>query len=116
MGCAAQRVIISYQNDEGALVRFGSEVRRAAAANNWRYEVVGGKEEGLLLYLQRLSFLPASEVVAQWTAGALDALVVPADEMPGLTNATPAGIEGAVKINGRERRYLVLKRTPEPNR
>jgi hypothetical protein len=109
-GYAAQRVIISYRNDEGALVRFGREVRRAAAANNWRYEVVGGKEEGPLLYLDRLQFIPPDEAIAQWNAGTLDALVVPADEVPALTNVRPTEIEGAVKINGRERRYLLLKR------
>jgi hypothetical protein len=109
-GYAAQRVIISYRNDEGALVRFGAEVRRAAAANNWRYEIVGGKEEGPLLYLDRLRFTTPAEAVQQWNAGTLDALVVPADEVPGLTNAKPSGIEGAVKINARERRYLLLKR------
>jgi hypothetical protein len=38
--------------------------------------VVGGREEGMLLYLRRDHFLAPNDAVAQWKAGQLDALVV----------------------------------------
>jgi 4-amino-4-deoxy-L-arabinose transferase-like glycosyltransferase len=108
-GYAAQRVFISYRNDEAALVRFGREVRNAAAANNWRYEVIGGREEGLLLYLQRLRFISPEQALERWRHGSLDALVVPADEIPPLAQTLHAGIEATVRINGRDCRYVLLK-------
>ena len=50
---------------------------RMAEKNHWRYEVVGGREEGMLLYLRRDHFLSPNDAVQQWNAGQLDALVVP---------------------------------------
>ncbi len=57
-------------------MRFSREVREEAAQRGWRYEVVGGREEGMLLYLRRDHFLPPDDAVTQWKAGQLDALVV----------------------------------------
>jgi 4-amino-4-deoxy-L-arabinose transferase-like glycosyltransferase len=107
---AAQRVITSYQNGEAALVEFGAAVRREAAQNHWRYEVVGGPEEGLLLYLRKTRFVKPDEAIARWSGGELDAVVVPADNVPAFPGATPAGIEAAVTINQQPRRYLLLRR------
>ncbi len=107
---AAQRVVISYRAADDALVRFGRAVRQEAAAHSWRYEVIGGQEEGLLLYLRRLHFIKPADAAERWNAGSLDALVVPAEDLPPLPAATSVGIEGTVRINGRPRRYLLLKR------
>ncbi|MBA2623508.1 MAG: hypothetical protein H0U88_07835, partial [Chthoniobacterales bacterium] len=110
----AQRVIISYRADDGALARFGATVREQARTKNWRYEVIGGKEEGLLLYLRRTRFMKPAEAVERWQAGALDALVAPAEELSPLRNdlpgVVPSGLEAAVIINDRERRYIFLER------
>lgn len=62
-----------------ALVRFSNQVRREAGRDGWRYEVVGGREEGMLLYLRRDHFLPPDQATAEWAAGDLDALVVRSD-------------------------------------
>ncbi|MGI8820493.1 MAG: ArnT family glycosyltransferase [Chthoniobacterales bacterium] len=111
----AQRVLPGYRSQEGALVQFGKEVRQEAAAHAWRYEVIGGKEEGLLLYLRRTRFISPVEAAARWSAGTLDALVVPAGELPALALMLPGakrgGIEGAVTIHGSERRYVLLTRS-----
>ena len=40
------------------------------------YAVVGGREEGMLLYLRRDHFLTPDDAVQQWRTGQLDALVV----------------------------------------
>ncbi|MEO6971446.1 MAG: hypothetical protein ABI217_11190 [Chthoniobacterales bacterium] len=59
-----------------ALVQFSRKVRGQAAQHGWRYEVVGGREEGMLLYLRRPHFLSADDALQQWNAGQIDALVV----------------------------------------
>jgi len=59
-----------------ALVQFGRKVREEAEAHQWRYEIVGGREEGMLLYLRRTHFLSANDALEQWRTGQLDALVV----------------------------------------
>ncbi|HEX4629817.1 MAG TPA: hypothetical protein VH188_02540 [Chthoniobacterales bacterium] len=77
---------ISLANREGldAYAVFGRAVTREAAAHGWRYGVVGGEEEGMLLYVRRTEFLEPSEAAADWNAARLDALVVPDDEIEGL--------------------------------
>ncbi|CAN5639080.1 hypothetical protein BH18VER1_BH18VER1_16300 [soil metagenome] len=110
----AQRVVISYRSGDDGLVRFAEQVRRGAVMNGWRYEVIGGSEEGLLLYLRRTRFLKADEAVARWNGGELDALVMPADDAPrllaSLPDATETSLEGAITINDRARKYVLLKR------
>lgn len=59
-----------------ALVQFAREVRQQAEKHRWRYEVVGGREEGLLLYLRHAHFVKADAALQQWGAGQLDALIV----------------------------------------
>ena len=53
-----------------------------------RYEVVGGREAGLLLYLRRAHFLAPNAASKLWNTGALDALVLP-------QKADRAGFAGA---------------------
>jgi 4-amino-4-deoxy-L-arabinose transferase-like glycosyltransferase len=66
----------SYHGNADALVRFSREVRRAAEQRHWRYEIVGGREEGLLLYLRHDHFVALNDALQKWNAGQLDALVV----------------------------------------
>ena len=75
-GYAAWKIGSAYQENAGALVRFSRQVRGEAQENAWHYEVVGGREEGLLLYLRRDHFLSPNEAVARWNVGQLDAVVV----------------------------------------
>ena len=67
--------IDSYRNNRDALVKFGREVRRIAAAEHLRYEILPASDEGLLLYLQRPRFFREPPV-------GCNALVVPLDEEP----------------------------------
>jgi hypothetical protein len=113
-GYAAQRVFLSYRANDAALVRFGAAVRREAAARGRRYEVMGGKEEGLLLYLRRTRFIKADEAAERWESGTLDALVAPVEEVPHLLTALPGStlgkLEGSVMIDAQVRRYVLLQR------
>ena len=108
----ANRVATSYRINRGALAHFGAAVRDEAARRGWRYEVVGRKEEGLLLYLRRTRFISADEAIEKWSAGAIDALVAPAAELPRLLEALPgavtSGREASITIGERPRRYVLL--------
>jgi hypothetical protein len=81
---AVMRVVDGYRNHRDALVKFGREVRRIASAEHLRYEVLPGRDESLLLYLQRPRFFRLNlngELCAGCDYG-FDALVVPLDEEP----------------------------------
>jgi hypothetical protein len=115
---AASRVLGAVRSDEGALARFGADLRNTAVARGWRYEVIAGREEGVLLYLRRTHFVSATEAMERWKANLLDAIVTPAEELPGLLaalqDATPSQMEASVTINGQPRRYVVLIRDSLP--
>ena len=75
-GYAAWKIGQARHTQSDALVQFARKVRQEAEAHGWRYEVVGGREEGMLLYLRRAHFLSADDALRQWNAGQIDALVV----------------------------------------
>jgi 4-amino-4-deoxy-L-arabinose transferase-like glycosyltransferase len=86
-GYAAWKIGLANHENNAALVRFSRLVRQEAAAHKWRYEVIGGREEGMLLYLRRDHFLPPNDALGRWNAGTIDALVVrddPARNWPAL--------------------------------
>ncbi len=113
-GYAAQKTIASYRSGRGALAEFGEKVRQEAATKGWRYEVVGRREEGLLLYLHRTRFLRPDEAMQRWYAREIDAVVAPADELPallhGLDHAVLSPMEATIMINDEPRRYVLLQR------
>ena len=102
------------QVDEHAV--FGRAVIKKAAAHGWRYAVVGGEDEGMLLYVRRTEFLEPEEAAADWNKGKLDAIVVPDDEIDGLLPRLQGGEPKKILISnpaGRYRkRYLLLARPP----
>jgi 4-amino-4-deoxy-L-arabinose transferase-like glycosyltransferase len=79
-GYTATRVIHGYRTHRDALEEFGREVRRSARTSHLRYEVVRAPDEGLLLYLQRPRFLTFDRAAALWREGALDGLVLRAND------------------------------------
>jgi 4-amino-4-deoxy-L-arabinose transferase-like glycosyltransferase len=83
-GYALSRVVSGYRGHRDALSVFGHKVREEAAANHWRYEAVGKSDEGLPLYLTRPHFLKPDVAVEKWNRGEIDALAVPADQVPQL--------------------------------
>lgn len=115
---ALQKIITSYRADDAALARFGATVRRQAETNGWQYEVIGGKEEGLLLYLRRMRFIKPAEAAERWKAGTLDAVVAPAEEvsrlMGGMPGLASSGAEASVTVNEQVRRYVLLARRASP--
>jgi 4-amino-4-deoxy-L-arabinose transferase-like glycosyltransferase len=81
------KVISGYTSHRDALAIFGRAVRREATAHHWRYEVVSTKDEGLLLYLQKMHFIEPNRVVAEWNNGNLDGLVASTEKAPALMRA-----------------------------
>ncbi|MGH8095508.1 MAG: ArnT family glycosyltransferase [Chthoniobacterales bacterium] len=75
-GYVAWKIEQACRSQSDALVRFSQEVRAEAKQRVWRYGLVGGPEEGMLLYLRCDHFLSPDAAEAQWRAGILDALVV----------------------------------------
>jgi 4-amino-4-deoxy-L-arabinose transferase-like glycosyltransferase len=75
-GYAAWKIGSAFHETSDALVQFSRQVRKEAEEQNWRYAVVGGREEAMLLYLRRDHFLAPNDAVRQWNTGQLDALVV----------------------------------------
>jgi 4-amino-4-deoxy-L-arabinose transferase-like glycosyltransferase len=111
-GYTAQRVVRSYRSGTDALSEFGTVVRREAAARNWRYEVVGGRDEGLLLYLRRTHFLKLPDAIARWNSGAVDALILPAGQVHEfLGQAAGAQVE-QLPTPGRTPAYALISRQP----
>jgi 4-amino-4-deoxy-L-arabinose transferase-like glycosyltransferase len=79
-----RKISVASREERDAFAVFGRAVLRETAAHGWRYGVVGGEEEGMLLYVRRTEFLEPSQAAADWNAGKLDALIVPDDEIGGL--------------------------------
>ena len=81
---AVQKIGTAKREQRDAYAIFGRDVLREVAAHNWSYGVVGGEEEGMLLYVRRMEFLEPAQAAADWNAGKLDAIVLPDDEIAGL--------------------------------
>lgn len=83
-GYSMIKIISGYRAHRDALVEFGCEVRKTAAAHHWRLEAVRSEDEGLLLYLDRPRFVRADEAITKWNRAEVDALVAPGEEAPEL--------------------------------
>jgi 4-amino-4-deoxy-L-arabinose transferase-like glycosyltransferase len=74
------KIVTGYRDHRDALAVFGRNVRREAESHHWRYEVVSARDEGLLLYLQKIHFIDPQLAVTEWNNGSLDAVVVSTDK------------------------------------
>jgi 4-amino-4-deoxy-L-arabinose transferase-like glycosyltransferase len=99
-----RKVGVATREERDAFAVFGRAVTKETAAHGWRYGVVGGEEEGMLLYVRQTEFLEPSQAAADWNAGKLDALVVPDDEINGLL-AQLRGEPKKLLTSGRAGRY-----------
>jgi 4-amino-4-deoxy-L-arabinose transferase-like glycosyltransferase len=114
-GYTISKVFSGYRDHRDALVVFGREVRYEVEEYHWRYEAIGGKDEGMLLYLRRLRFVKPEEAIAKWKAGIIDAVVAPEEERPGLLRdlegSVPSRIRSWKKDDDRNPRYILLTRS-----
>ena len=110
---SAGKIINGYRHQGNALVIFGENVRREAATNRWRYEVIAGKEEGMLLYCRREHFISRDRAAAEWSAGQLDALVVPDGKLEAMLPRLPgANVRAESSTSSSAPHYSLLVRSP----
>jgi 4-amino-4-deoxy-L-arabinose transferase-like glycosyltransferase len=111
----ARKVKLAYRAKQDAFAVFGRQVVRETAAHGWRYGVVGGEDEGMLLYTRRTEFLDPGPAAADWNAGKFDALVVPSDEIeelrPRLEGAAPKTALSSGPAGRYRKRYFLLVRS-----
>jgi 4-amino-4-deoxy-L-arabinose transferase-like glycosyltransferase len=112
---AGRKIVFGHQQHTDAFATFGKAVLQETAARHWRFAVVGGEDEGLLLYLRQTEFLEPDQAVAAWKSGMLDALVVPDDELtellPRLDGAVPSQLEMSGPAGNYRKRYILLLRS-----
>jgi hypothetical protein len=84
-GYSLWKVVPGYRYQREALVTFSRAVREVAARYHWRYKVVLSNNrsgtEGMLLYLQKLHFVPLDKAVEEWNNDKIEALVIPEDQV-----------------------------------
>ncbi|PYJ07021.1 MAG: hypothetical protein DMF06_16870 [Verrucomicrobia bacterium] len=114
-GYAVGKVATGYREQRDAFSSFGTAVREEAAARGWNYEIVGGEDEGMALYLRRTEFIEPDQAVAEWRSGKVDGLVVPEDEvdqlLPRLPGAEPSRIGWSGRAGNYRKRYIFLVRS-----
>jgi 4-amino-4-deoxy-L-arabinose transferase-like glycosyltransferase len=114
-GYAVGRVILAYRENTAAFANFGKAVRQEAAVHGWNYEIVGGEDEGMALYLRRTEFIEPDRAATEWKNGKLDGLVVPEDELnellPHLQGAVPSKIGWSERAGNYRKRYVFLVRS-----
>lgn len=117
-GYTVRKVAAASRQKRDAFAVFGRAVVKDAAAHGWRYGVVGGEDEGMLLYVRRTEFLEPDQAAADWNGGRLDALVVAEDEMAGLLPRLRGSETKKILTSepaGRYRkRYFLLARSAPP--
>ena len=114
-GYTIAKVFSGYRDHRDALVVFGREVRHEAETHHWRYEVIGGKDEGVLLYLRRLYFVEPEDAIAKWKTGVIDAVVAPDEEQPrllrDLEGSVPSRIRSQPETDDRTPGYVFMTRS-----
>jgi hypothetical protein len=114
-GYALGKIVLGYRQNSAAFATFGEAVRQEAAVHGWNYEIVGGEDEGMALYLRRTEFIEPDQAAAEWNSGKLDGLVVPDDELnellPRLQGAVPSRIGWSGRAGNYRKRYIFLVRS-----
>jgi 4-amino-4-deoxy-L-arabinose transferase-like glycosyltransferase len=119
-GYTVWKVVPGYAYHRDALVTFSQAVRRKAAARHWRYEVVSSRDVGgtggMLLYLQKLHFIPLTEATEKWNSDQIEALVIPNDQvdaaMAMLRQASIAPLRTLKRKNLHAPTYFLVTRLP----
>jgi len=113
-GYTVRKIAVASSQKRDAFAEFGRAVVKEAAGNHWRYGVVGGEDEGMLLYVRQTEFLEPHQAAADWNGGKLDALVVAEDEMAGLLprlrDGEPKKILTSNPAGRYRKRYFLLAR------
>jgi 4-amino-4-deoxy-L-arabinose transferase-like glycosyltransferase len=114
-GYSLLKMASAYRSHRDALANFGHAVRQEAAMHHWRYEAVSASDEGMLLYLEKTHFVGPNRAVTEWNRGSLDALVVAAEDAPGLMrdlrDAALSGLRSSERKDEPGWGYVLLTRS-----
>jgi 4-amino-4-deoxy-L-arabinose transferase-like glycosyltransferase len=114
-GYATRKIVVAEREQRDAFPVFGRAVLKEVTQHHWRYGVIGGEDEGMLLYVRKTEFLEPEQAIVSWNGGNLDALVVPDDELDELLPRLRSDPKTVLTSNpaGRYRkRYFLLVRSP----
>ena len=93
----ATKIATGYRHHRDAYVQFAHRVLAAASP---QFAVIGGEDEGLLLYLRKSEFTQPSDAIAKWNRGEIDAIVAPEDAIPKLTERLPDAVPSSIGLSG----------------
>ena len=112
-GYTFRKVKVASRQHRDAFAVFGRAVVKETTAHRWGYGVVGGEDEGMLLYTRKTDFLEPDQAAADWNAGKLDALVLPNDEadylVPKLKGEPRKLLESGPAGRYRKRYFLLVR-------
>jgi 4-amino-4-deoxy-L-arabinose transferase-like glycosyltransferase len=114
-GYTVRKIVLARHEQRDAFSMFGRAVVKEMTQHHWRYGVIGGEDEGMLLYVRKTEFLEPEPAIVLWNGGKLDALVVPDDELDELVPRLRGDPKTVLTSNpaGRYRkRYFLLVRSP----
>ncbi|MEY2509809.1 MAG: hypothetical protein QOE26_572 [Verrucomicrobiota bacterium] len=114
-GYTVRKIVLARHEQRDAFPMFGRAVVKEMTQHHWRYGVIGGEDEGMLLYVRKTEFLEPEPAIVLWNGGKLDALVVPNDELDELVPRLRGDPKTVLTSNpaGRYRkRYFLLVRSP----
>ncbi len=113
-GYTGRKILIAHREHWDAFASFGRAVVKQVAEHGWRYGVLGGEDEGMLLYVRATEFIEPDEAAALWNAARVNALVVPDDEMeellPRLQGGEPKKLQASRPAGRYGKRYFLLVR------
>jgi 4-amino-4-deoxy-L-arabinose transferase-like glycosyltransferase len=116
-GYTVRKIVIASREQRHAFPLFGRAVLKEVVQHHWRYGVIGGEDEGLLLYVRKTEFLEPEQAIVLWNGGKLDALVVPDDELDELLprlRDNPKTVLTSNAAGSYRKRYFLLVRSPSP--
>jgi 4-amino-4-deoxy-L-arabinose transferase-like glycosyltransferase len=112
-GYTAQKSVAASREHRDAFAAFGRAAVKETTAHGWRLGVIGGDDEGMLLYARRTEFIDPGPAAADWNAGKLNALVVPEDELDDLLSklqGEPRKVLTSGPAGRYQKRYFLLAR------
>ena len=115
-GYAGWRAVDAFRADARGLVRLGTEARTLASAHPERLAVVKAKDEGVILYADRLRSVSLNEAEDLWLAGEIDWLLLDDRDLESSAqHFQPYRIESAVPLLRDKKRptYLLHRLSSE---
>jgi len=107
-------VVMGYRDGNDALVRFGREAAALAAqSGEGRFAIVGGRDEGLVMYCGLPGTIHRDRAERLWREGYIDALVYPSGKPPAIQNPPAPELESGLRPSG-ENYHLILREPPLP--